>query len=169
LILGLLIATVWVLALIPRPEVLAMPGTGAPSNPLHKEVLASGKGWYAHFQTMPWMFAAPFLALIGFSGAWLLGRGKGAGCAFMSSSIGIVGLLLTLGFGLFPFLLISTTNPASSLLIWDASSSQKTLLIAFWITVVFLPIVLLYTRWVYKIIWGTVTEAAILKDQHTLY
>ncbi len=169
LILLLLMAAAWVLVLLPRPEIIAMPGTSAPSNPLHKAVLAAGKGWMAHFMSMPWMFVAPFLALVGFSGAWLLGRGKGAGCAFMSSSVGIVGLLLTLGFGLFPFLLISTTNPGSSLLIWDASSSHKTLLIAFWITVVFLPIVLLYTRWVYKIIWGTVTEATILKDQHTLY
>ena len=74
-----------------------------------------------------------------------------------------------MGFALFPFLLISTTDPKSSLTVWDASSSRLTLLIAFWITVVFLPIVLLYTRWVYKIIWGSITEKTILQDSHTLY
>jgi cytochrome d ubiquinol oxidase subunit II len=42
-------------------------------------------------------------------------------------------------------------------------------LLAFWITVIFLPIVLLYTRWVYKILWGTISEASVTKDTHTLY
>ena len=74
-----------------------------------------------------------------------------------------------MGFALFPFLLISSTDPNSSLTLWDASSSRSTMVLAFWITAIFLPIVLLYTRFVYRIIWGSVTEAAVLKDSHTLY
>lgn len=89
--------------------------------------------------------------------------------AFLWSALGITGLLLSLGFGLFPCLLISSSHPSHSLTIWDASSSQFTLALAFWITVVFLPIVLAYTRWVYKVLWGTVTPEKILQDQHTLY
>jgi cytochrome d ubiquinol oxidase subunit II len=89
--------------------------------------------------------------------------------AFIASSLGIAGMLLTLGFALFPFLLISSVDPRSSLTLWDSTSSYTTMVLAFWITIVFLPIVLLYTRWVYKIIWGPVTEAEIIKDTHTLY
>lgn len=162
-------ASFWVITGIDRPEVTAMAGTGAPSNPLNKTVISAGMGWVSHFQAHPWMFVAPVLAVSGLLLAWLLGRSRANAGAFVASSLGIVGALLTVGFGLFPFLLISRTNPGSSLTVWDATSSQMTLNLAFWITVVFLPIVLLYTRWVYKIIWGSVTEAAILRDSHTLY
>ena len=169
LLIALAAATLWVFMGIDRPEITQMAGTAAPSNPLNKTVTAVGPGWMQHFLSQPWMLLAPVLGFAGLALAWLLGRGQSTMGAFLSSSIGISGLLLTVGFGLFPFLLISSTDPRSSLTLWDASSSHSTLLLAFWITVIFLPIVLLYTRWVYKVLWGSVTEAAILKDSHTLY
>ena len=166
---ALLAATVWVIVGIDRPEITAMAGTAAPSNPLNKTVEAVGPGWVAHFLEYSWMLLAPVSAIAGLVLAWLLGKGQSTMGAFLSSCVGITGLLLTVGFGLFPFLLISSIDPRSSLTLWDASSSHSTLLLSFWITVIFLPIVLLYTRWVYKVIWGNVTEAAVLKDSHTLY
>ncbi len=169
LLVGLVVATLWVFIGIDRPEIIRMAATDAPSNPLHKSVIAVGPGWLQHFFAHPWMLPAPLLGFAGIGLAWLFGKGQGRAVAFIYSCLGITGLLLTLGFGLFPFLLISATDPSSSLTLWDASSSHATLLLAFWITVVFLPIVLLYTRWVYKIIWGSVTEASVLNDTHTLY
>ena len=169
LILGLALAVVWVLLGIDRPEITQMGATDAPSNPLHKTVLAAGTGWLAHFLMYPWMLAAPLLGFAGLTLAWLLGKGNGRLSAFALCSLGIAGMLLTLGFGLFPFLLISTSAPSSSLTLWDATSSYNSMILAFWITVVFLPIVLLYTRWVYKIIWGNVTEVSVVNDTHTLY
>jgi cytochrome d ubiquinol oxidase subunit II len=169
LLIALAAATLWVFMGIDRPEITQMAGTAAPSNPLNKTVTAVGPGWTQHFLSQPWMLLAPVLGFAGLALAWLLGRGQSTMGAFLSSSIGNTGLLLTVGFGLFPFLLISSSDPRSSLTLWDASSSHSTLLLSFWITVVFLPIVLLYTRWVYKVLWGCVTEAAILKDSHTLY
>jgi cytochrome d ubiquinol oxidase subunit II len=169
LLVGLVVATLWVFIGIDRPEIIQMAATDAPSNPLHKSVIAVGPGWLQHFLAHPWMLPAPALGFAGITLAWLFGKGHGRAVAFIYSCLGITGLLLTLGFGLFPFLLISATDPSSSLTLWDASSSHTTLLLAFWITVVFLPIVLLYTRWVYKIIWGSVTEASVLNDTHTLY
>ncbi|MGZ8151902.1 MAG: cytochrome d ubiquinol oxidase subunit II [Methylovulum sp.] len=169
LLAALVAATVWVFWGIDRPEIIQMAGTSAPSNPLNKTVEAVGPGWLLHFLSKPWMLLAPVSGFAGFTLAWLLGKGQPTAAAFVASSIGITGALLTVGFGLFPFLLISSTDPRSSMTLWDASSSHNTLLLAFWITVIFLPIVLLYTRWVYKILWGSVTEAAVLKDSHTLY
>ncbi|WP_150046508.1 cytochrome d ubiquinol oxidase subunit II [Methylomonas rhizoryzae] len=165
----LAVITFWTFAGIDRPELTAMAGTAAPSNPLHKTVIANGTGWWAHFTGHPWMLLAPLAGFGGFSLAWLLGKGRSRMAAFWASSLGITGIALTVGFGLFPFLLISSTDPGSSLTLWDASSSYATLSLAFWITVIFLPIVLLYTRWVYKIIWGSVTESTVLEDSHTLY
>jgi cytochrome d ubiquinol oxidase subunit II len=58
---------------------------------------------------------------------------------------------------LFPFLLPSSTNPAQSLTVWDASSSARTLAVMLGAVVVFLPIVLAYTTWVFRIMKGRVT------------
>lgn len=169
LLAGMAAVTLWVFISIDRPEITQMAATDAPSNPLHKTVIANGASWLQHFMTYPWMWLAPAAGFVGIALAWLFGKGQSTMGAFLCSSLGITGIALTVGFGLFPFLLISSTDPNSSLTLWDASSSHTTLLLAFWITVIFLPIVLLYTRWVYKIIWGSVTEAAVLKDTHTLY
>jgi len=169
LLAGVALATVWVLAGIPRPDILSMADTDAPSNPLNKAVAGVGAGWLAHFLSHPWMLVAPVLGVGGLLLARLLAKTNRPATAFLASSLGISGALLTVGFGLFPFLLISTTDPRSSLTMWDATSSHFTLVLAFWITVIFLPIVLLYTRWVYKIMWGSVTEAEVMRDSHTLY
>jgi cytochrome bd ubiquinol oxidase subunit II len=169
LILLVAIAALWLIYGFDRPELTSIAGKGAPSNPMNKMVLAKGPGWLAHFLETPWMLAAPTVALLGFVLAWILGRGRGDASAFVASSLGIIGALLTIGFGLFPFLLISTVDSRSSLTLWDATSSHMVLNIAFWITIVFLPIVLLYTQWVYRKLWGTVSPETVLKDSHTLY
>ena len=169
LLLGLVAVMSWIFLGIDRPEITQMPGGDAPSNPLNKTVVAAGAGWLAHFMSHPLMLIAPATGLLSLALAWLLGRGASTTAAFVMSCLGIAGMLLTLGLGLFPFLLISSSAPGSSLTLWDATSSHTTLVLAFWITIIFLPIVLLYTRWVYKVIWGSITEASILKDTHTLY
>ncbi len=169
LLAALTVVTLWVFLVIDRPEITQMAATDAPSNPLHKSVIAAGASWMQHFLAYPWMLLAPISGFTGVGLAWLLGKGQSTMSAFMFSSLGIVGVALTVGFGLFPFLLISSVDPRSSLTLWDASSSHSTLLLSFWITVVFLPIVVLYTRWVYKIIWGSITEKTVLNNTHTLY
>jgi cytochrome d ubiquinol oxidase subunit II len=67
------------------------------------------------------------------------------------------GTIFTAGFSLFPFLMPSSTDPNQSLTIWDASSSQKTLLLMLCATIVFLPIVLAYTAWVFRVLKGRIT------------
>ena len=62
---------------------------------------------------------------------------------------------------LFPFLMPSSSYPDHSLTVWDASSSRSTLFLMLLVVVVFLPIVLAYTAWAYRVFRGIVTEAAI--------
>jgi cytochrome d ubiquinol oxidase subunit II len=64
---------------------------------------------------------------------------------------------LTGGIGLFPFLMPSSTHPDQGLTVWDASSSARTLRIMLVAVIVFLPIVLAYTAWVYRVLKGKVT------------
>jgi len=165
---GLALTGLWVIVGMSLPEIATMPGTDAPSNPLAKTITES-RGWLDQFLEHSWMLAAPVVGFLGLFLAWRLALARSTGAAFVFSSLGISGMLLSLGFGLFPYLLISSSHPAHSLTIWDASSSRFTLALAFWITVVFLPIVLTYTRWVYKVLWGSVTPEKVLNDQHTLY
>ena len=77
--------------------------------------------------------------------------------AFGGSSLAAIGIISTVGLSMFPFILPSSIDPASSLTVWNASSSHLTLFIMLLVTLVFLPIVLLYTAWVYKVLFGRVT------------
>jgi cytochrome d ubiquinol oxidase subunit II len=62
---------------------------------------------------------------------------------------------------MFPFILPSSIDPRSSLTVWNASSSQMTLFIMLVVTVVFLPIVLAYTAWAYKVMFGRASVGAL--------
>jgi cytochrome d ubiquinol oxidase subunit II len=74
-----------------------------------------------------------------------------------------------MGVSLFPFLLPSSSEPSSSLTVWDASSSPRTLWIMLLATAVFLPIVLAYTTWVYSVLRGRVTVAHVEANPDSTY
>lgn len=132
-----------------------------PSNPLRKTVEAATGGWTANFSAHPWMWTAPVLAYAGALLAWLALRAGRDGAAFTASAFAQAGVILTAGFGLFPFLLVSSSDPAHSLTVWDASSSRLTLFIMLIATLVFLPIVLAYTAWVFRVLRGKVSLAHV--------
>jgi cytochrome d ubiquinol oxidase subunit II len=50
----------------------------------------------------------------------------------------------------------SSSDPASSLTVWDASSSHLTLMVMLIVTAIFMPIILAYTAWVYRVMRGKV-------------
>ncbi|MGB5133423.1 MAG: cytochrome d ubiquinol oxidase subunit II [Steroidobacteraceae bacterium] len=131
------------------------------SNPLRKSVEAVSGGWTANFSVHRWMWVAPLLGYAGAAGAWLLLRANRAGAAFVASALTQAGVILTAGFGLFPFLLPSSSHAASSLTVWDASSSRLTLFIMLIAVLVFLPVVLAYTAWVFRVLRGKVTLAHV--------
>jgi cytochrome d ubiquinol oxidase subunit II len=87
----------------------------------------------------------------------------------MGSSISIIGIIGSVGASMFPIILPSSSNPAQSLTVWDSSSSQLTLFIMLIMAVIFMPIVLAYTAWVYKVLSGKVTTDFVEKNKHELY
>jgi cytochrome bd ubiquinol oxidase subunit II len=140
------------------------------SHPLHKEVITELGGWLHNYAHYPLTVLAPCLGLVAALMAWLTARLGQSRFAFIWSSLSIVGVIATVGVSLFPFLLPSSTHLSSSLLIWDASSSQLTLLVMLGMVIVFLPMVLLYTAWVYRILRGKVDRAVIEQsEQHVAY
>jgi len=128
-----------------------------PSNPLQKTVEIVSGAWLNNFRTWPQMWAAPAAAILAAVGAHTLLHLHRAGAAFVASALVQAGTILTAGLALFPFLLPSSTQPNHSLTVWDASSSAKTLALMLWAVIVFLPIVLVYTAWVFRVLRGRVT------------
>jgi cytochrome d ubiquinol oxidase subunit II len=71
--------------------------------------------------------------------------------SFVGSCLAIIGVIATAGFAAFPFILPSILEPSHSLTVWDASSSKLTLLIMLITVCIFLPIVLSYIVWTYRV------------------
>ncbi len=138
------------------------------SNPTRAEVLPAAGAWLVNFAKYPWMWAAPALGFAGPALAWIGMRSKSEILSFGGSSLAIVGIIATVGCSMFPIILPSTVDAHSSLLVWTASSSHLTLFVMLLVTLVLLPIVLFYTAWVYKVLFGRVSTAHI-KTNPDLY
>ncbi|MES2013096.1 MAG: cytochrome d ubiquinol oxidase subunit II [Pseudomonadota bacterium] len=138
-------------------------------NPLTKTVAKSTGAWLSNYHTYPWMMFAPIAGFTGIALALISARLKRERTAFIFSSIAIAGIILTAGFSMYPFIMPSSTNPISSLTIWDAVSSKKTLGIMLIVTLIFLPLIMIYTSWVYRVLRGKVTVQSIKDNTHTAY
>jgi len=143
--------------------------TGGPSNPLSKTVEVASGVWFANYAAHPWMMLAPALGLAFPLVAFLLLRGGREVLALLSSSLAIFGIISTVGLTMFPFILPSSIDPKSSLTVWDASSSHMTLFIMLVVALIFIPIIVAYTSWVYRVLWGKVDEKAIREDSGHAY
>jgi cytochrome d ubiquinol oxidase subunit II len=143
--------------------------TGA-SNPLFKTVQAgAGGAWFANYTAHPWTIAAPaagfigaLLALLGLARRW-------EGATMLCSGLSVAGIVLSVGASMFPFILPSSIQPEASLTVWDSSSSHLTLFIMLVGSAIFLPLIVSYTGWVYKVMWGKVDPAEISGGKHHAY
>lgn len=143
--------------------------TDGPSNPLLKEVEVAAGAWFDNYAGRPWLLLAPATGLICALLAWAGLRLRLEGLPIIVSGLSIFGVISSVGIAMFPFLLPSSLDPRSSLTVWDSSSSHQTLFIMLVVTVIFLPIVLAYTAWVYRVLWGRVTEAEIRREAGHYY
>jgi cytochrome d ubiquinol oxidase subunit II len=113
---------------------------------------------------------APVLAILcALCSSRLALGGRHNALSLMTSGLAIAGVIATAGINLFPFMLPSSIDPVSSLTVWDASSSRATLGIMTVATAIFLPLVLAYTGWVYRVLRGPVTADAIRQNSHSVY
>jgi cytochrome d ubiquinol oxidase subunit II len=140
-----------------------------PSNPLLKIAAVQPGAWFANFAAHPWTLMAPVMGLAAPLLALALLRLRRSGAALLASAGAIGGIILSVGAAMFPFILPSSLDPRASLTVWDASSSHMTLFIMLVATVIFMPVILAYTAWVYKVLWGKVDDQAIKNDTHHAY
>nr|WP_298170841.1 cytochrome d ubiquinol oxidase subunit II [uncultured Pseudomonas sp.] len=142
---------------------------GGAINPLAKQVASTNVGWLGNYGQYPLTMLAPVLGLLGGLLALLGAQLNRGAVAFVGSSLMIVGTICTAGFALFPFVFPSSIDPASSLTLWDAVSSHKTLGIMFVVACIFVPLILAYTLWCYTRMWGRLTDRSIEANPHGLY
>jgi cytochrome d ubiquinol oxidase subunit II len=74
------------------------------------------------FAERPWVYVFPFLAVGGLTGVKVTNAPARVVEAVLCSCLLLVGLLASAAFGLYPYVLPSTTDPALGLTIDDASS-----------------------------------------------
>lgn len=169
LVLAFALAGIFVAYGIDGYRIVSMPATDALPNPLAKVVEVGESSWLDNYHTYPWMILAPVTGLMGAALTVLLAYRHRPGFAFVTSAVSMAGVILTAGFSMFPFVMPSSTSHNSSLTVWDAASSQLTLTVMFWAAMIFVPIVLAYTVWTYRAMWGLITVQQIRDNTHSAY
>ncbi len=120
---------------------------------------------YANYLAMPAFFALPLLALAGLLGARAMLRAGRLWLAWACSALFIVGVTYFGVMGMYPGMIISSLDPAATVTAFNGSSSPLTLKIMLGVTVVMVPLVLIYQFWTYRIFSQPVT-ARELEDDH---
>jgi cytochrome bd ubiquinol oxidase subunit II len=159
----------WMVTGINGYQITQMPATGLTAMPLAKTVIAAPGAWLVNYGLYPWMKLAPIAVFTGAVLAVLLSRLGWPKIAFIASGVAVAAVILTAGCSMFPFIVPSSSHPGSSLTAWDAVSSHLTLQIMFWVVVIFVPLILLYTGWVYRVLRGKITVEMIEADTKTMY
>lgn len=140
-----------------------------PSNPLLKTVDVYEGAWFNNFMKYPFLFAVPGLAVLSALIGVFFIRAFKAGFAIVCSAITLLGIILTPLISMFPFIMPSSADVRSSLTIFDCTSSQLTLQVMLFVTLILLPIVLCYTGWAYKMMSGKINPEYIRQNDHQLY
>lgn len=161
-------AGIWLSFGIDGYKILTQPALDALPNPLAKTVEITEGAWLSNYASYPLTLLFPLFGFVGISGTILLSRANRPGMGFVSSSLAIIGVIMTAGVSMFPFIMPSSSHPSHSFTIWDASSSHLTLTVMFWATLIFLPIVISYTLWNYHKMWGKLS-ADDIKDRFSAY
>lgn len=108
------------------------------------------------FREHPVLFAVPMLTMLAVINIrWQIGKGKYMR-AFISSALTPALLLITVALNLFPDMVISTTDPAYTINIYNGSSSTLSLKIMLIIAAIGVPIVVTYTGFVFWTFRGKV-------------
>ncbi len=162
-------AGLWVAFGFPGYAITSMPSPNTAFAPLAKTVAHGPGSWLA---LTPFLSLKAVVAILAFGGAvfaLVASSRRNPMLAFVLSSLAVAGVVLTAGFALFPFVMPSSSDPRSSLTVYDSVSSHRTLQIMFWAVLIFLPLIVVYTSWCYRVMRGKITERHIRAGGSSLY
>ena len=140
----------------------------APSSPMNKEVAVETGAWFRNFNEMPILWIFPVLAVVAALLNAAFSKANRCGFAFFFSALTMAGVIITAAVSMFPFVMPSSSNPEQSLLMWDATSSELTLTLMFFLALIFVTISLCYTIWSYTKMFGRLDANFIDDNKHSL-
>jgi cytochrome d ubiquinol oxidase subunit II len=114
-------------------------------------------GWTLQLRGNPAALVTTVLAAGALVGGILANRVRREGWAFLGTAVTIGLAVVTLFVALYPDVMPSSTDPAYSLTVTNASSTEYTLTIMTVVAVLFVPIVLVYQGWTYWVFRKRVT------------
>ena len=127
---------------------------------------------YDNYIKNPMLFVVPIILIPFITVAALLlvrrfiGRGQ-VGRAWTASAVTIVGVTFFGLAGLYPNMIPSSLNPTYSMTIYNASSSPLTLKIMLAVVLIFVPLVIAYQAWTYRLFSHKVSEQQLsLEDSY---
>jgi cytochrome d ubiquinol oxidase subunit II len=138
-------------------------------NPLMKEVAIVKGAWLGNFAAVPALWIFPALVYFGVLTTLLLQSRQRTLTGFVTMSLAVLGMIMTAGVALFPFVMPSSVDPKMSLSLWDVASSKYTLNVMLWVAIIFVPIILMYTSWAYRVMRGKVTVEYVRANDKALY
>ncbi|AWM92789.1 cytochrome d ubiquinol oxidase subunit II [Pseudomonas sp. 31-12] len=168
LVCSFIVAGIW-LQWIDGYRITSVVDTAGLPDILSKSVVREAGAWMANYGHSPLLWLLPALGLIGAAGAAVLLMARRTLSAFIASSLSVIGVICTAGVSMFPFVMPSSTMPAASLTVWDSVASHLSLAIMFWAALIFMPLIVLYTSWAYRVMRGKVTIAKIKANEHSAY
>ena len=114
---------------------------------------------YTSFSQRPWGIIFPLIAFVGLLGAGYFAFRKRDMAALLSSGTFILGMLTSAAFSLYP-LVLPAVNPANSLTIYNASTSQYGLTVGLIWWSVGIVLAVIYFIFTYRRFWGKITAAS---------
>ena len=104
-----------------------------------------------------WPVIFPAAALVSILLAYRFVRQGRDFAAFLGSAATIALLVISGAVGMFPNLIVSTTDPAYNLTVYNAASADNTLVVCLIVAIIGMPFVLAYTAGVYYFFRGKTT------------
>jgi cytochrome bd ubiquinol oxidase subunit II len=120
---------------------------------------------YLNYLGNPVLLVVPLVAVAALLATRLQIAKGGWWKAWFASSLTIVAVTLFGVIGLYPNLLPSSLDPSFSVTVWNGSSSPLTLKIMLGVALIFVPIVIIYQTWVYRLFREKLREDDVQHDE----
>lgn len=141
---------------------------GMPATPLGGPAVARQAGaWLNNFHAYPALWAVPGIGFLGMIAGPLALRAGRPILGWWLAALAWVGTIFTVGVAMFPFLMPSTTIPAQSLTVWNASGSAYNLSWMLVFALIFTPTIVIYTSWAFRVMRGKVKTSTMADDEHS--
>lgn len=163
------LAGLWIMKGIDGYAITSHIDPNALPDPLDKTVVREVGAWMKNYSLYGWAKWVPIATFASIAAGILLARIDRPGSAFIASSVTCAGIIGTAGVSMFPFLMPSSSDPRSSLTVWDSVSSEMTLGLMLGATVIFMPLIIFYTSWAYSVMRGKITTAYIEANDKSVY